>query len=223
MRECSNIDIQDRLPDFVAGTLAASEAAEVSAHLTVCAACADDVVLLRRVRALPSAPVALDVGAIVGRLPRVTASSGGDDVPRLRVITGGLDVAPSMRSHRSSRRRVSGWRMAAAIGVIAVGGLTTVIARTGGLGMLQANRPGGLALDDSGTAALVAMAPGSGTVTPAVTAVAVSYGDLGDYSDEELALMLDRLERWDGTASTDPLPGVPLLPASGVGPDDGED
>lgn len=223
MSECSNIDIQDRLPDFVAGTLAASEAAEVTAHLTACAACAEDAALLRRVRALRSAPVVLDVAAIVDRLPRSAAATAGDGVPRLRVITGGSDIAPSMQTRRPARRRVTAWRMAAAIGVIAVGGLSAVIARTGGLGMLEASRSGELALNDSGAAALVAMAPVGGTGGAVAVPVAVSYGDLGDYSDDELALMLDRLERWDGAASADPLPGVPLLPASGIVPDDGED
>jgi hypothetical protein len=52
--------------------------------------------------------------------------------------------------------------------------------------------------------------------SPGATAhsVSVSYGDLGDYSEDELQRMLDRLDEWDGATSTEPLPGVPILPNS---------
>jgi len=45
--------------------------------------------------------------------------------------------------------------------------------------------------------------------------VSVSYGDLGDYSEAELQRMLDRLEQWDGTSSTEPLPTLPVVSNSG--------
>jgi hypothetical protein len=45
--------------------------------------------------------------------------------------------------------------------------------------------------------------------------VSVSYGDLGDYSDAELQRMLERLEKWDGTSSTEPLPTLPVVATVG--------
>ncbi len=242
MSDCRSIEMQDRLPDFASGTLPAAERSRVAAHLATCAACADDLALLRAVRALrPSAPV-VDEAAIVRRLvqspvvgmaPRATDGAlpgrmpDAAPVPRLRVVVGGA-TAPSMRA--GTRRRLSSWRIAAAIGVLAVGGMSAVIARSGGLGLREAAEGGVAALRDTGSATVVALAPAvgdsqgasAGGATLPHPGAAVSYGDLGDYSAEELALMLERLERWDGAAAEDPLPGVPLLPTSTTAPGGGE-
>ena len=43
--------------------------------------------------------------------------------------------------------------------------------------------------------------------------VAVSFGDVGDYSDEELQRVLDRLDKWDGATSTEAVTTTPILSA----------
>ena len=42
--------------------------------------------------------------------------------------------------------------------------------------------------------------------------ISLSVGDPSDYTDEELEAMMARLDKWDGSASADPLPTVPILP-----------
>jgi hypothetical protein len=42
----------------------------------------------------------------------------------------------------------------------------------------------------------------------------LSLGDLSEYSDEELQRVLDRLDKWDGATSTDPLTPLPIVSVS---------
>ena len=57
--------------------------------------------------------------------------------------------------------------------------------------------------------------PSNANSSGRLSRVSVSYGDLGDYSQAELQRMLDRLESWDGTSSTEPLPTLPVVSTSG--------
>jgi hypothetical protein len=43
----------------------------------------------------------------------------------------------------------------------------------------------------------------------------VSYGDLGDYTAEEMQAVLARLEAWDGTPSAEPLGTLPVVATEG--------
>lgn len=237
MTECLNTELQDLLPDFAADALDDVSAARVAAHIEVCRGCAGDLAVLRLVRqARPRVPVP-DISRIVAALPPApvhAAETMRSPVPAARAhgrqIVGGeheqarhATVPPSM-STRRARGPVFGqsvFRLAATLGVIVAGGASVLVARHG--------------ITDVPSATTVAMTGGSDTTRPmAVTAprdraetvavaapagrigtVSVSYGDLGDYSEDELERMLDRLEQWDGTTSTEPLPGVPILPGSG--------
>ncbi|MCC6432265.1 MAG: hypothetical protein IT354_15255, partial [Gemmatimonadaceae bacterium] len=49
---------------------------------------------------------------------------------------------------------------------------------------------------------------------------AVSFGNLGDYTDEELQRVLDRLEQWDGSTSTEAVTTTPILPVNRSGADE---
>ena len=68
MTDCPNAEIRDQLPDLLHGHLDATSKARVESHLRDCAACRQELELLRAVRAsLPN--VRVDVGRIVSALP----------------------------------------------------------------------------------------------------------------------------------------------------------
>lgn len=72
MRDCTNAEMRDALPDLMHGTLPARRQAEVRAHVDGCEACRVELALLARVRGAVFAPrIATD--RIVARLPRYWA------------------------------------------------------------------------------------------------------------------------------------------------------
>lgn len=220
MSECTNHDVQDLLPEFVAGVLPATERAEVEGHLAVCVPCRDDVAVLEAVRgARPVAP-ALDLASIVAALPAPPTTR--DDVPTLRVIT--APSAPPSIARATRPRRVArtwwsgpGLRTAAALTLVALGGLSVAIARRGPLALTEGDAQGNVVLTDAPLVvadrpAVDGPRPYSDDVVPIVPVVAVAPAvlpiqELPDYTEAELAHLLEQLERWDGAPSvetTDP-------------------
>ena len=55
MSECTNLEMRDLLPDLARGALAGPELAAVDQHLASCAACRDELALVRSARAVLSA------------------------------------------------------------------------------------------------------------------------------------------------------------------------
>src|SRR5919199_2150612 len=81
MSDCPNVEIRDRLPDLVHGTLRGEQLAAVEAHVAQCPACAAEVALLRTARrALRHAP-AVDVARVAAAVQRRAA---GPVAPRRR-------------------------------------------------------------------------------------------------------------------------------------------
>lgn len=236
MTECKAPELQDLLPDYIAESLSEAEYSQVSVHLSLCASCAREVDLLRAVRVLRPRSQAIDaayVSRIVAGLPKPPATVMHPPRPMLVRTTADMSAPPSTRtavptlrtgtspSQRPQWGRPTLWRVAATVAVMVVGGASLLVARrsstpsldgavsqvavaeslsaTNGLQGTLAAGPNGI---DSGTLASQPDVP-------------VSYGDLGNYTEEELQGMIDRLDRWDGTTSTDPLPGVPLVATRG--------
>lgn len=96
MSDCPNADIRDQLPDLLHGHLDAASRARVESHVRECAACRQELEMLRRVRASVQ-EVPVDVARIVSALP-----------------------APSVRRRRTWNARV--WQMAAAVVFLTAGG-----------------------------------------------------------------------------------------------------
>ena len=219
MTECRTPDMQDLLPDYVSASLDATAAASVEQHLSICDPCRDDIALLRRARAIRPTAAPVDIARIVAGLPRPT--------PMLRLVRSSNDqslVAAVATIHTRPRRRwsVSVWRVAAAVGVMVVGGTSLLVSRNSPVSLTGA-RSNEAQLAEAAestlarTGASVAALDSPASIGRALreSRVSVSYGDLGDYSEAELQRMLDRLEKWDGTSSTEPLPTLPVVSNSG--------
>ena len=224
MTECRTPEMQDLLPDYVAASLSAMTAARVEQHLTGCAPCRDDVELLRVARVVRPRVAAVDVAQIVANLPRPT--------PVLRLIKSTAHTRPAPTpivklAPRTRRWAGSMWQVAAAVGVMIVGGTSLLVSRNSPVSLTEA-RSSDAQLAEAAERALI-RTPGVGAEMASETVavlgspagaegssrVSVSYGDLGDYSEAELQHMLDRLANWDGTSSTEPLPTLPVIPSSG--------
>ena len=121
MSDCPNAEIRDLLPDLLHDRLDAPTRARVLAHVDGCADCRSELALLRSLH-----------DAMERRTPRV-------DVDR---IVAALPKPGAVRVVATQRRRIS-WRIAAAVGFIAVGGTSLVLVRN--------VRDGGGASTDSAT------------------------------------------------------------------------
>lgn len=221
MTECRTPEMQDLLPDYVSASLDATAAALVEQHLSICDPCRDDIAVLRVARAVRPKAVPVDIAQIVASLPRPT--------PTLGLVHSASDTVPMAASAASglrSRRRWSAsvWQVAAAVGVMVVGGTSLIVSRNSPISLTGArsNEAQMAEAAESALARPTASATVAALDSPAnigragrESRVSVSYGDLGDYSEAELQRMLDRLEKWDGTSSTEPLPTLPVVSNSG--------
>lgn len=214
MIECANSDVQDLLPEFAADMLGANDRIEVEVHLSACSACRADVEVLRVIQRARSVPAAINVAAIVAALPKPHASVSAPRERAFRVSTGEVPaVAPSMRTvgRTAPRSRTpvsrglgaSSMRMAAALTLLALGGLSVSIARRG---QPTLNDGGVPVLSDTEFVIAQAAMPYDDYPIEAHVPLAPSVlpiQELSDYSDEELSLLLDQLDAWDGAPSVD--------------------
>ncbi len=109
MFDCANVEMRELLPDLAAGTLDATTRAHVEHHVASCAECASELETLRLVRSAYAITPAVDVRRVVGALPKVRSTTGA---PRGKPIKRWID-----------------WRVAAALTMITVGGLSLAVAR----------------------------------------------------------------------------------------------
>ena len=109
MRDCSNIDIREQLPDLLHGRLDDTQLALVEQHLSGCADCREELGVLQSARAvLTGAPTPrVDHQAILAAVARSRATAPARPM-RWRwaaaitlVVLGGTSVATAVRSFRS--------------------------------------------------------------------------------------------------------------------------
>ncbi len=225
MIECTNVDMQDLLPEFVAEALSARERDAVELHLTTCSACRAEHEVLVAVRHARPVPPPMNIAAIVAALPR-PVSAQQPELPVIvetqstrssfTVVRGGQSVAAPGTVQRSRSRVFSAsmMRYAAALTLVAVGGLSMVVARSGPVTLTDT-------VSDTlvfSTDAVIELASNDMPYSPnrvpvqAVVSVAPSVlpiQELSDYSVDELTLLMDMLDAWDGAPSVDSLRAVP--------------
>ncbi|MEO7521524.1 MAG: zf-HC2 domain-containing protein [Gemmatimonas sp.] len=240
MTECSNTEVRDLLPDYAAERLPAGDRAMIDGHLAACAACRNELALLRVARAVRPLAVSIDVARIVAALPAQPAlrphlvlSDGHGELEGGRSAGRAASLAPRMQTAPSRSRGWSGVRrVAAAIGVIAIGGLSAIALRdslntAGGAAVAVSNDvqnrdsirlSNGTVVSARGETLAVNTGAGESTGTAGARASAIgsalSLGDLSEYSDDELQRVLEGLEKFDGATSVEPFPSLPIVPVS---------
>jgi anti-sigma factor RsiW len=192
MTDCPNGAMRDRLPDYLHDRLLGDERRAVESHLAVCAPCREELALLR------------DLRSTLRRAPRVDVETIAASIPPYR--------APA-RGHR-----VAGWRAAAAIAAILVGGASlTLLHRASDPGAAGAPSTFAVAGDTSrgessvgsvpsaaATREELADAESSSVARPMpVAELAIGGGSIGELSDGELTTLLDDLENLESLPSAE--------------------
>ena len=235
MTECNNDSVRDLLPDLVAGTLPAS--AQAACKPDVRALPRETALLLARSRAAPRSGI--DVARIVDALladdvavVHLVRSDPGDDAPCAQRRGNVPRYVPVARADRT----VAGCRAAACLSGTAwrTPGDRVDCGRAGRCSACAMGpaTPARLAVPPAGRArgvagwnpprarrsALESRRRGDRRrrwpVRPREATGRRSPWGLSEYSDEDLERMLERLEKWDGATSTDPLPTLPILSAT---------
>ena len=110
MFDCADVEMRERLPGLAAGTLDDATRARVERHVACCAECASELETLRLVRSAYAARPTVDVGRIVAALPKPAR------------------LAERAHGDQGVKRWID-WRVAAALTMISVGGLSLAVAR----------------------------------------------------------------------------------------------
>jgi|SRR5579863_190328 anti-sigma factor RsiW len=211
MRECDNEDLRDALPGYVAGRLAGPDRARVAEHVTGCADCAAEAELLRVAQQVMTRDVPrIDVGRIVAALPAPPRAVARSDAGIATAGRGARAVAQRPVRASGFRPIWTGWRIAAAVSTIAVGGLSVAVLRN-----LVADRHGPAALPPvvaSATPQSAPATPGGDTehIASAGTGMALG-GGLSDLSDVEMEGLLKDLDGIEASPPDEPDAAAPGL------------
>ena len=204
MIDCPNGDVRDMLPDYLHDRLESSARGLVERHLAGCTACRDELELLRELR------------GTLRRAPRVDVAS----------------IAASIPPYRAPARKgwAVGWRAAAAIVAIALGGTSIALWQHSTRSSPGAEPPTALAAPPAPTVAArePAVAPrpseqaspsGARTSPPPSSTrsrdgeeLAMGGGTITDLSDGELSALLQDIESLDALPSTEVETSEPGLP-----------
>lgn len=200
MTDCPNGDIRDLLPDLLHGRLGAVERVEVEAHLRDCADCRDELELLRGVRVALRRTRAVDVGEIVAGIQ-----------PYRGPVT------------RTASRSWGGWRIAAAVTLLAAGGTSVVVARNGPFVRTDSTPVTATAGFDSvsGRAPIeivTASSNASGATSASQRELALAGGTIGELDDSELSSLIADLGSIEAVTPADVDNAAPVGPIAPTPP-----
>lgn len=229
MNDCVNAEYRDQLPALLHNRLGAAERDALVAHIAGCVDCDEELALLRTLQ-----------GMFADATPRVSTASIVSALPAPPLIAQSLPAGVLPFRQRVARR--IDWRVAAAIGVLAVGGSSFALARRAEPGAAAtASRavavagptvvPAAPTVTDSqamtvATAAVPVAAAAtpvrvaSGPATTNVSDAELSMtGRLDDLSAEQLQTLLGEIDNLQATPIAEPEPEiVPVTLTSDGGP-----
>ena len=211
MTDCPNGDIRDLLPDLLHDRLGPAERAVVEAHLRACDDCQAELELLRGMRAALRRAPAVDVEAIAAAIPPYRSPS-----------------------RQLSSRSWGGWRIAAAVTLLAAGGTAVAVARHGAAVRADGVQVASVREFDSLPGVARAIVPveapvvaASGTSSSAAPAgsreLAFAGGTIGELDDNELSTLIDDIGSLRAVTPTEPDNATivsPIAPTSPSGMND---
>ena len=202
MTDCPRAEIRDQLPDWVHGSLSASAASAVAAHLASCPSCTAEVSLLRSVRSVLGTDPHLDLDRMAAAVTARTLGHATRDERRRRwrvPVFGGLAVAASILVGVLLVQRDADPE--ARMAPVAVS--DTADAPRSGVPD-DSVPPGSPASAERGTRDEPTVSP---TLRLAESELSVG-GALADLGDDQLEALLRRLEAIDGLPQTSPAPAL---------------
>jgi hypothetical protein len=194
MNKCTEIEIQEMLPDVLHGSLDGRERARLEAHLLTCESCREDLDVLRAVKSAAIFAPAIDVDRVVRQIPRYATILPGVEKP--------------------GRTRVVQWLVAAAVVLGVVGGGSLVLSK-----QIRTSQPPVAAIvpesiriakapkvDDS---SLPVPSPKitevSATSRPQALALST---DVDNLSDGNLVQLMNEMDKFDALPAAEPEPVI---------------
>ena len=207
MTDCPNVEMRELLPELLHEELDAATRERVERHVATCGDCAAELALLRSARSALRAAYQprIDVASIVAALPRPTGRRSAWD-------------------GTGSARSPLAWRIAAAVAVVSLGGLSFAVARSPFGASVGA--PSVAVGGDSGAAR--ATAPFGETALAVATPASArrvgltTGGGLSDLGDTQLETLLGELEQLEAAPAAEPdaLTGSRLVAGTTIGSED---
>jgi anti-sigma factor RsiW len=194
MNKCTELELQEMLPDLLHGKLDADHRAKVEAHVAACAECTEELHMLRTVKSSAVFVPVIDVDRVARNIPPYRGVAPAREVP--------------------ARSRAVAWLVAASLVlVVAGGGSVLVQQRQRGQQIVSADS-GRLAVPvpDSGMDSLgPAAVTGGVPLQPRVNqrghalALATSIDALSDYN---LRQLMNDMNSFDALPATEPDPAI---------------
>lgn len=201
MNRCTEVDVQEMLPDLLHGKLDVRARARVEAHVAACEDCAEDLEVLRTVKSAAVFIPAIDVDRVVRK------------IPPYRVIVPAAQVP--------ARSRVVSWLVAASLAVVVLGGGSLLMIQQKPMVRSVARYDGGP--DQRRVAPRLPLTkPGNtaGQKPPAVLesrphALAMATGVDG-LSDNNLRQLMNDMDSFDALPTTEPEPVISVDNGDGL-------
>jgi anti-sigma factor RsiW len=190
MTKCTELDMNEMLPDLLHGKLDADATARVKTHIASCVQCTEELEVLRTVKSAAVFIPAIDVNRVVRQIPPYRAIVPVTEAP--------------------ARSRVVSWLVAASLAVVVLGGGSLLMiqkAPTNG-SVATVNRlpvPG-----NNSTQPAVPSAPTGnsvGLVAPAPHALALA-SSVDVLSDNNLRQLMNDMDNFDALPATEPGPAI---------------
>ena len=203
MNKCTELDIQEMLPDLLHGKLDADARAQVEAHIAGCEECTEELEVLRTVKSAAVFIPEIDVDHVVRQIPPYRA------------------IVPAAQA--PARSRVVSWVVAASLVVVVLGGGSLLMiqksptlasvtpldgSKSPGGASTQTAKPGNVAA--SVTPKSTATSP---TSAPHALALASAVDGL---SDTNLRQLMDDLNNFDALPATEPGPVISVDNSDGL-------
>ena len=193
MNKCTEIEIQEMLPDMLHGSLDGRERARLEAHLLTCESCRGDLDVLRAVKSAAIFAPVIDVDRVVRQIPPYATILPGVEKP--------------------AQTRVVQWLVAAAVVLGVVGGGSLVLSK-----QIRTSQPPVAVIvpESSKIAKTVEVAGSALAVAPKVTeasatsrpqALALST-DVDNLSDGNLVQLMNDMDQFDALPAAEPEPVI---------------
>jgi anti-sigma factor RsiW len=202
MNECTEVYLQEMLPDLLHGRLDADARAQVEAHISSCEACTEELGVLRTVKSAAVFIPVIDVDHVVRQIPPYRPIVPAAQVP--------------------VRSRAVSWLLAACLAVVVLGGgsllmiqKTPTVAPVAPVDRSRVAVGGSAQIVKPGQEVTTAPTNSGVGPTPAPHALALATAVDG-LSDSNLRQLMDDLNNFDALPATEPGPVISVDNADGL-------
>ena len=202
MNKCTEVEIQEMLPDALHGSLDGRERARLEAHLLTCESCRGDLDVLRAVKSAAIFAPVIDADRVVRRIPPYGTMLPGVEKP--------------------ARTRVVQWLVAAAVVLGVVGGGSLVVSKQ----IRTGQAPVAVAVPESIKIAKTPEVAGNALSVPSPKVTEVSATsrpqalalstDVDNLSDGNLVQLMNEMDKFDALPAAEPEPVISVDSGDGL-------